>query len=131
MADKSINEILKYLYSKLETIFIKILDNNNIVLVSENIILKDINKDIITMHLKSNIFPDDAATIALNIKDMVDEFGYKDLKIGEIFDFDNKVLYGKNAIEKFQKQQYRNIKEKVVYDMFLDLKLNELQGFNC
>ena len=62
---------------------------------------------------------------------MISEFGYKELRIGDIFEFDDKLIYGEDAIKKFEEQQYNNIRQKVMSDMLLDMKLSQLRGFDC
>ena len=131
MAKKPINKIIKWINSKLGILFVKVSENNSTILVSRDLILRDMNKDTVVMYLKSDLFPDDAAIITICIKDMISEFGYKELRIGDIFEFDDKLIYGEDAIKKFEEQQYNNIRQKVMSDMLLDMKLSQLRGFDC
>jgi hypothetical protein len=133
MNDKTIKKLVTWSQNTMGIVFFTVKEDNGIVnLVSKDTILKGVNTNTVTIHLNSELFPDDVAMITLNIIDKIIELGYKKLLVGDIFTFDtDKLFYGKEAIERFEQRHYDFVREKVMHDILLDYKLRQVNAFNC
>jgi hypothetical protein len=78
MNDKTIKKLVTWSQNTMGIVFFTVKEDNGIVnLVSKDTILKGVNTNTVTIHLNSELFPDDVAMITLNIIDKIIELGYK------------------------------------------------------
>lgn len=133
MNKKKVAQIKKYLEEQLEEKFHEVFhDDGSVGLLSRDVILDGLQDERVILVLKSDLYPDDAALIAITIKQMVDKFKYKDVVVNEVFNFsENDMIFGEDAKEQMKEDLFNHAKSHVEHAYYLDYMVKNTEGFEC